>query len=570
MTFTDTVIEAKINADCTTENEQICGQDEFQILLDQQGLDEKLLKFKETCTAYEKNQRKRYRHRYHHLGLMAKLDPDINEDEMRLLLKNGIRSFLVDVVTHKKVQISYMLSVLNTVQKQYQTEDDHIQIVTGLAVQITGDNCRVGRLRNDCSIFMQCGDVTTLTTNYSYRYSGFREIVYVINLKYYMHSLKLGDLIGIGKEVCGRVVKILKHSIALIINSAGIVNSFEFIQLPNQCYKLSYDKLTQMFKSEIQYVKKTKANFIVVPCIRCLPFLKALRHYVKEEKNIKLIGSVDIKYACDKMADTLSILTLLDVLWIPDLFTSPSQLNNYISQDILPIAMNLKKVIIGTVPLQCCSDFRAFENHEYLWKIDCMFIEKSKWCHKYPLIVKKLLPIKDYHMGVIQNVVPIKHPNHSYKSVVSFIIRTISTIECHGIIMYTKCNKAAAALSRPEIYCPVYVLLPMYDQHESDPEVIEKQMTDRFNLVRFLNLHRNLRSILYANDANKCNLSPIDFGIAYARRLECIKTGDFIITVEVGKENEDEGFQLDEGDDVVIMRAYYLPPLKEGDPFQCQ
>lgn len=570
MTFTDTFIQAKMNAECKEEDEGICGQDEFQILLDQKGLDDKLLRFKQACTAYEMSQHKRYRHRYHHLGLMAKLDPDINEDEMRLLLKNGLRSFLVDVVTHKKVQISYMLSVLNTVQRQYQTEDNNIQIVTGLAVQITGDNCRVGRLRNDCSVFMQCGDVTTLTTDYSYRYSGFREIVYVINLKYYINSLKLGDLIGIGKEVCGRVVKKLKSNIAVLINSAGIVNSFEFIQLPNQCYSLPYEKFTQMFKNDLKYVKKTKANFIVVPCIRCLPFLKALRHHIKQDKSIKLIGSVDITYACDKMADTLSILSLLDILWIPDLFTSPTQLNNYISQDILPLAMNLKKLIIGTVPLQCCSDFRAFENHEYLWKIDCMFIEKSKWCHKYPLIVKKLLPIKDYRMGIIQNMVRLKYPNYSYKSVVAFIIRTITTIECHGIIMYTKCEKAAAALSRPEIYCPVYVLLPLYDEYETDPEIIEKQKEDRFNLVRYLNLHRNLRSILYTKEANTCELSPIEFGIALARRMECIKTGDFIITLEVGKENEDEGFQLGEGDDVVIMRAYYLPPMKEGEVFQCK
>lgn len=561
------IIEAKING-CNEMGEEMSGQDEFPVLLDKDGLKQKLEKFKQACEAYEKQCNKRCRHRYHHLAMMAKLESDIKEDEMSLLLKNGIRSFLVDVVTQKKVEISYILSVLNTVQKQQQIEDEHIQLITGLAVQITGDNCRVGRLRNDCSVFMQCGDLVTLTTNIAYRYSGYREIIYVINLKYYMHSLKLGDLIIIGKEACGRVVKKLKDNIAILIQDAGIVNSFEYIQLPNQCYSLHYNKFTEMFKCDIQYVKKIKANFVVVPCIRCLSFLKALRHHIRKDSNIKLIGSIDLKYACDNMSDTLGIFSLLDILWIPDLFTAPSTLHEYISQDVLPIALNLRKLIIGTIPLQCCSDFRTFENHEYLWKIDCMFIEKSAWCHKYPLIVKKLLPIKDYRLSVLEGGLRAmtKHP---YQSVMNFIIQTITAIECHGIIVYTKCGVAAAALSRPEIYCPVYVLLPLYDEYECDTEIIEKQKEDRTNLVRVLHLHRNLRTIVYTKEVNKCELSPVDFGIAYVRRLDCLKTGDFIITLEIGKETEDEGFQLGEGEDVAIVRAYYLQPLKDGDVFQC-
>ncbi|KAL9909695.1 uncharacterized protein ACN427_004743 [Glossina fuscipes fuscipes] len=558
--------ENLLDAENRANIEVLESEGEFTLLLNgQKDLELQLDEFRKACSAHEKRRRKRCRRRYYNLGLMAKVVLRTTEDELKRLLKNGTRTFLVDTVTNKPNEVEDLVEMLNHVLEDYQSEDTSMKLVTGLAVEITGDSCRVSRTHNNCSIFLNKGDITNLTIDTCYKYSSFKEIMYVINLKYYLPTLKLCDEIKIGREVRGKVVKKLKNNVAVFIEDPGLINSYEYIELPNQCYSLQIQTMPDIFKDDLALATKVKADYIVMPLIRCMPFLKVLRYNLQEYHKFKLIGTIDLEYVSSKMLDLMGIIKLLDFLWLPNLFNLSTGLHAYICQDVIPIAKCLKKPVIGTVPLECCSDFKVFENHEFLWKIDCIFIEKSQWCNKYPLIVKKLLPIKDFRIGVVDNASTLKDILFSYQSIVNFIIRTISSIECQAIFLYSKCEGATTALARVEIYCPVYVMLPL-EQADSDKD---EQKLYPIELAKSLNLRRNLRCIVYTKEMNFCEYKPIEYGIEYARRVGCLETGDFVITLEVCKEGGENKVELGVGEDVVIMRAFYLPPPVPGEKYLC-
>uniref|UniRef100_A0A1A9WEB3 Pyruvate kinase barrel domain-containing protein n=1 Tax=Glossina brevipalpis TaxID=37001 RepID=A0A1A9WEB3_9MUSC len=551
------------NLPAENRGQAIEAEGDFTVLLNgPKDLDFHLQEFKKACTAHEKRRKKRCRRRYYNLGLMAKIVRKTTEDELRRLLKNGIRTFLVDTVTNKPNEVEDLVVMLNHALEEHQNEDTSVKLVTGLAVEITGDCCRVSRLHNNCSIFLNKGDITNLTIDAQYMHSSFKEIMYVINFKYYLSTLKLCDEIKIGREVRGKIVKKLKNNVAVFIEDPGLINSYEYVELPNQCYSLQLETMPNMFNDDLALATKVNADFIVMPFIRCMPFLNVLRFNLKEHHNFKLIGTIDLEYVISKMLDLTSIIKLLDFLWLPHLFNLSPALHAYTSQDVIPIAKCLRKPVIGTVPLECCSDFKVFENHEFLWKIDCIFIEKSQWCDKYPLIVKKLLPIKDFRIGVVENAAVVKDIRFSYQSVVNFIIRTISSIECQAIFLYSKCEEATIALARAEIYCPVYVVLPLQDEDQTEVKL------ERIELAKSLHLRRNLRCIVYTKEMNVCDYKPIEFGIEYGRRNGCLDTGDFVITLEVCK-SVDNKVQLGVREDVVIMRAFYVPVPVPGEKYLC-
>ncbi|XP_065360757.1 uncharacterized protein LOC135954505 [Calliphora vicina] len=537
-------------------------EQEFSVILNgQKDLENQLEQFKKLCDAHNKHQRKRTKRRYYNLALMAKLENNTTHEEVKRLLKNYTRTFMIDVVENKPFEIEALVAMLKQAAEEQQLEETGSKLTIGLALQITGDACRIGRSRNNCSLFLARGNILTLTTNTAYRYSCFKEIAFVINLTHYLPYINLNDKISIGPEVLGIVVKKLKTSIAIQIQEAGIVNSYDYIELPNQCYTLQLTTLADMFTKDLEMASKLQVDFIVLPHIRCLQFLKLLHQKLKSNYHLKLIGRLDLEYISSKMLDLMSLIKHLDYLWLTNLFNNTQTINNILKQDIIPLAKCLKKPLIGSVPLERCSDFKLFENHEYLWKIDCMFIEKSSWCNKYPLIVKKLLPIKDYRLAVVLHDIL-----SNCQSLVNFVIRTISSIECQAVFLYTKCDTAAKALSRVEIYCPVFVILPL-EQSTLDNNV--EEVNCLIELAKNLNLRRNLRTVLYTKEMNECEYKPIDYGIEYARLCGYLETGDFIITLEMGNENGDEHVQLGVGEDVVKMRAFYVPPLKVGEKFKC-
>ncbi|XP_028895324.2 uncharacterized protein LOC105211118 [Zeugodacus cucurbitae] len=534
---------------------------EFRVLLnDNESLMRRLEEFKRACDEHEKHARKRCKRRYYNLGLMARIVMETTDDELRSLLKNGARTFLIDTVTSKRNEFEQLLIRSKTIIDKFQEEEPRIRIPIGIALQFQGDCCRIGRLRNNCSVLLHRGDVMTLTLDGAYRYSSFREIAFVLNLKYYFKSLKLDDILLLGNEVKGKIVKKLKNNIALVIEDAGIINSYEYIELPNQCYSLSNETFPDLLMNDLQLAAQSKADFIVLPRIRCKPFLRTLRNSLKDVHDFKLIGTIDLEFVSSKMLDLMGIVKLLDYVWIQDMFCASTSLQNHIFNDLIPLAKCLKKPIIGTIPLERCSDFKRFENHDFLWRIDTMFIQKSSWCNKYPLIVKKLLPLKDFHKAVVENSMALKNILSSYQSIVNFIIRTISSVECQAIVMHSKCETAAVALGRVEIYCPVLMMLPLENMEE-------KEFECKLKLAKALNLRRNLRGILYTQEMNEGNLSPIEYGIEYGRVSGLLETGDFVITLEVCKEDEDD-VQYGVNEDVVILRAFYLPPMPIGEKFK--
>ncbi|XP_004530791.1 uncharacterized protein LOC101451527 [Ceratitis capitata] len=534
---------------------------EFRVLLnDNQSLMKRLEEFKRACDEHEKHARKRCKRRYYNLGLMARIVMETTDDELKSLLKNGARTFLIDTVTCKRLEFEQLLLRTKTIIDEFQEQEPSVRIPIGLALQFQGDCCRIGRLRNNCSVLLHRGDVMTLTLDKAYRYASFREIAFVLNLKYYFKSLKLDDVLAIGNEVKGKVVKKLKSNIAILIEDAGIINSYEYIELPNQCYSLSNETFPDLFMSDLQLAAQSKADFIVLPRIRCKPFLRALRRNLKDEFEFKLIGAIDLEFISSKMLDLMGIVKLLDYVWIQDMFCSGASLQSHILNDLIPMAKCLKKPIIGTIPLERCSDFKRFENHDFLWRIDTMFIQKSTWCNKYPLIVKKLLPVKDFHKTVVENSMALKNIITSYQSIVNFIIRTISSVECQAIVMHSKCETAAVALGRVEIYCPVLMMLPL-------DSTDEKEFLCKLKLAKTLNLRRNLRGILYTQEMNEANLTPVEYGIEHGRCSGVLETGDFIITLEVCKEDEDD-VQYGSSEDVVILRAFYLPPMPIAEKFK--
>ncbi|XP_023300537.2 uncharacterized protein LOC111682784 [Lucilia cuprina] len=543
------------------------SEDEFTVLLNgEKDLEKQLEEFKKLCESHDKHQRQRAKRRYYNLALMAKIEISTTREEIKRLMKHNTRTFLVDVVTNKPLEVESLIRLIRETTEEQQEEDEFNKLIIGLALQITGDACRLGRSRNNCSLFLACSDTMTLTTNLAYRYSCFKEISYVLNLNHYLPYININDEISIGPEVKGVVVKKLKTSIALIITEAGIVNSYDYLELPNQCYSLPLTNLTDIFNTDLETALNLQVDFIVTPHVRCLHFVKCLQHKIKSFEHLKLIGSLDLEYISRKMLDIMQIIKYLDYLWLTNLFGNNETISTFLRQDVIPVSKCLKKPLIGSVPLERCSDFKLFENHEFLWKLDCIFIEKSAWCNKYPLIVKKLLPIKNYRLALVENTAVVHDILSNCQSVVNFIIRTISSIECQAIFLYTKCTTAAKALSRVEIYCPVFVVLSL------EQAILQKNQEDincLMDLTKNLNLRRNLRPVLYNNEMNVCDLKPIDYGIEYARHCGCLETGDFIITLEVGKENGDEHIQLGVGEDVVIMRAFYVPPLKVGEKFKC-
>ncbi|XP_036336369.1 uncharacterized protein LOC118746622 [Rhagoletis pomonella] len=558
MEFTNAAGDQATSLDSEEEENK---EREFKVVLnDNQNLIKRLDEFKKACDEHDRHARKRCKRRYYNIGLMARIVMETTDDELKSLLKNGARTLLIDTVTCRRNEFEQILIRAKTIIDELQAEEPRIRLPIGIALQLHGDCCRIGRLRNNCSVLLHRSDVMTLTLDESYRYSSYREIAYVLNLKYYFKALKLGDVLLLGNEVKGKIVKKLKNNATIIIEDAGIINSYEYIELPNQCYALPNETFPDLFMDDLQLAAQAKADFIVLPCIRCKPFLRTLRASLKDEFDFKLIGTIDLQFACSKMLDLMGIVKLLDYVWIQDMFSATASMQKHIFNDLIPLAKCLRKPIIGTIPLERCNDFKRFENHDFLWRIDTMFIQKSPWCNKYPLIVKKLLPLKDFHRAVVENTMALKNSLSSYQSIVNFIIRTISSIECQAIVVHSKCETAAVAFGRVEIYCPVLMMLPFDDMEE-------KEFQCKLKLAKVLNLRRNLRGILYAKDMNPNNLCPVEYGIEYGRCSGLLETGDFVITLDVCKENEDD-VEFGVIEDVVILRAFYLPPARIAEKFK--
>ncbi|XP_060652502.1 uncharacterized protein LOC132788865 [Drosophila nasuta] len=552
-----------------TENEEPVEQqeeserdpDKFTVRLNgQKDLEQRLREFKAACDAHEKHARKRRRRRYYHMGLVAKVVMETTHDELRRMLEHGTLTFHVDMVAFKPDELAAIMETLNIAISAHADERE-LRTATGLAAEINGDCCRVGRLRNNCTTMLARGAVLTLTTDVAYRYAGFREIVYVINLHAYLSSIRLNDVLLIGREVRCRVVKTLHEALAVLIIDAGLLSSYDFIELPRQCNALAPEMYAELFTSDLERAASLNAHYVVMPKIRCKSFLRSLSMAIKANYEFKLIGCIDFEYVRNNMLDLLGIIKLLDYIWIPDMFSVNCCVYNYIMEDALPIAHCQKKPVIGTVPLERCNDFKRFELHEFLWKIDAIHMQKSPWCNKYPLIVKKLMPIRDYRVGVVQNQQQVKSILTSYQTIINFIIRTISTIECQAIFVFTKCENASVALARSEIYCPVYMMMPLLEDDD------EATVRCKFDLARALHLRRNMHPVIYTPDLNECGYSPIEFGVDYMRRNGCLEVGDFVVTLEVGKE-EDENVVLGIGEDVCILRAFYVAPVFNCEKFK--
>jgi len=111
---------------------------------------------------------------------VAKLVTETTHDELRRMLENGTYTFHVDTVANKPDELKAILDTMNIAIAAH-TEERELRLTTGLALEINGECCRVGRLRNNCTVMLARGGVVTLTTDEAYRYKGYKEIVYVIS-----------------------------------------------------------------------------------------------------------------------------------------------------------------------------------------------------------------------------------------------------------------------------------------------------------------------------------------------------------------------------------------------------
>jgi len=76
-----------------------------------------------------------------------------------------------------------------------------------------------------------------------------------------------------------------------------------------------------------------------------------------------------------------------------------------------------------------------------------------------------------------------------------------------------------------------------------------------------------MHPVLYTKDLNECSYSPIEFGVDFMRKKGCLEVGDFVVTLEVGKEDKDN-VVIGIGEDVCILRAFYVSPLFACEKFK--
>ncbi|XP_037933347.1 uncharacterized protein LOC119668042 [Teleopsis dalmanni] len=542
----------------------------FDVFLDGRvAVENELQAFTRACHVYNKENRRRgyikrrkTKRRYYKLGLVAEIETETTNDQIDSLLMVGVRTFYFDAFRNRPENVQQMIQRTKIQIEQYRLGETASLLVTSLAITINGENCVTGRMRNNCTDHLKRGEIVSLTSDERYKYCSYREIAYVSNLSFYLSRLSLNDEIQIGPSLKGPIVKKLTETIAILVEVAGPLHSYMDVELPSIAYTLSADEIPHMFAEDLGIAINANVNYIVVPKLRNKKYLMILRSYIPEEYALNIIGVLDFEYIRDNMCDIRGILKQLDYLWIPDMFSISHTMQRFVFDEVIPIAKSIRKPIIGTIHMERRIDFNNFENHYFLWKIDTIFIERSITCKKYPLIVKKLLPLYDYRKITVDKCSIVKEILTAYDTVVNFIIRTICSVECQAIFVHATCEPAALALGRVEIYCPVFVVMQV---DEADPFDVSR----KHSLARAIQLRRNLQPLLYTEEMNKCDFTAVEYGIDYARNKDLLHTGDFIITIEVAKlPEEEEEEEIGEGEDGVILRATFLPPIKKYEQFK--
>ncbi|XP_055844473.1 pyruvate kinase [Episyrphus balteatus] len=471
----------------------------------------------------QKDQNPKQKHmlnQYHQLSIMAKVDINTTEIELEKLLHNDVRTLIVLKYYNTPQDMDQIFLKINTCIDRFYRESLY-RTPIGIAVAINGELLITGRMRNNQSVFLEAGHIIVLTNNEEYKYCCFKEVVYVSNLSKYSEFMKLGDIVLMGEkgEIEAEVVKCGSLPITIKVTKPGLLKSFMSFKIP---FYIKENTLNQKDLADIDDAIKYGANFLMIPEIRSVNFLKSIKKHIGNDVN--LIGSIDFEYLESKFIDITDHLMELDAIIIDQIFCPASQklLENAIAK-----CKKFGKSLVGNVRLKKCSDFRKLENHMRIRQMDCLMIQKSPLRMKFPLIAKKLLPVGNQKLQI-----PPLDSLSCKDGIVNFVLRTIYSIPCQGIVVTNACSKAAEAFSTFQIYCPVIVVV------------------DNDQMARLLNLKKNLKTIV-----GRDNIPSMDLGIDFGRKKGIFSTGDFIICIS---DSQEEDSQI-----CVNLRAYFLPPIEE-------
>lgn len=443
---------------------------------------------------------------FYELNLVAKICIKTTFEDIKRLLQNGTRTFVIPLGFHTPQQLDMTIIKINTAIQEFQTYADFIYPI-GIGFEIKGEVLRTGRMRNDSVEEVEAKTLLVLTSDVSYKYSSMLEIVYVHNLSRYIPIFKINDVISIDhNKILGRVVKIINQHVTILIDKGGLLYNYMDVDIP---YYIENDPLTNDIIRDLDMANMNNVDFIFVPGVRNKNLLRNIRSHLQSFSSpMRVIAELDLPFLLQNFVDMCRISKYSDAFLIDKLSFRPEKFLT----NIIDLSRSVQKPILGLIPIRKCKDFEKYENHKIIQMLDSMFIEKSNKQGKFPIIAKKLLPLPE----------ELKSKRISYSDPETHCLSnclklTVKSIKCSAII-YTTTNLDSIPfhLSQPDIYCPVVIIC--------------------LNIVagKYMNLYRNFKVIMYPMDEYSEDSLPkescmMKYGICYCRRQLNLKPGDFVL-----------------------------------------
>lgn len=492
----------------TVDFEQLSGEYDPEDHFD----DEKKVKRKDICDFLNYLKRMnvcdpaRSTKHFYELNLVARICTKTTDEDVKRLLQNGTRMFLIPIGFHTPKELIQSVNNLYCAINEFEMSSDFIYPI-GIGYEIKGEVLRTGRMRNDAIEAVTSKSLLVLTADKSYEFSSMKEIVYVHNLYRYIPIFKINDVVFIDNyKIKGRIVKIINQHVTILIDRGGLLSNYMNVDIS---YYIENDPLTEEILKDIEFVVSKNADFIFVPGVRNKNLLKNIHKHLQTNKNnLKVIAELDLQFLLTNFVDMCRVVKYCDGFFIEKIdFRSRRFLINMID-----LARSTQKPVLGLIPIKKCRDFDRFENHEIIKMLDSMFIEKSNKQGRFPIIAKKLLPLPE-------ELEPNKgsHKDPTRHCLSNCVKLTIKSIRCSAIIYAaTNLDSIPVHLTETEIYCPVVVVC--------------------LNLAagKYMNFFRNLKVIMYPRSDYSEDKLPNEqcmtkYGICFCRRQLGLKAGDFVL-----------------------------------------
>lgn len=441
---------------------------------------------------------------FYELNLVARVCTKTTYDEIKRLIQNGTRTFVIPMSFHTPQQLDRTIVKLLSAVQDFEMQSDFIYPI-GIGYEIKGEVLRTGRMRNDAIEEVIPKSLLVLTADKSYEYSSMMEIVYVYNLSRYIPIFKINDVISIDDHsIQGRVVKIINQHVTILIDRGGFLTNYMNVGIP---YYIENDPLTKEIMNDIEVAMINQGDFIFVPGVRNKNLLKNINQHLQScIKSLRVIAELDLQFLFENFIDMCRVAKHCDGFLIENIDFR----NQSFSINAIDLAKSVNKPILGLIPIRRCKDFDRYENHTIIKLLDSMYIEKSARQGKFPIIAKKLLPLPEhFQLKRVSYDDPAKH------CLSNCLKLTIKSVRCSAIIYATtNLDSLPVHLAETEIYCPVVVVC--------------------LNLVagKYMNLFRNLKVVMYprpAEDFIPDEQCMMKYGICFCRRQLGLKAGDLVL-----------------------------------------